>query len=186
MKATTLRGLILASIFVAITAILAQVQVQLWIVPFSGQTLAVGLAATILGSRYGSLSMIGYLLVGLIGVPVFAGLSGGPHIVFGPTGGYIIGFIAAAYATGRILEKTSFNLKMALVANIVGMFVSLIFGVIQLKFILDLSWGAAMASGFYPFLIVGFIKAFLASWIGILVRRRLIQSSLLNKEAIAS
>lgn len=186
MKATTLRGLILASIFVAITAILAQVQVQLWIVPFSGQTLAVGLAATILGSRYGSLSMIGYLLVGLIDVPVFAGLSGGPHIVFGPTGGYIIGFIAAAYATGRILEKTSFNLKMALVANIVGMFVSLIFGVIQLKFILDLSWGAAMASGFYPFLIVGFIKAFLASWIGILVRRRLIQSNLLNKEAIAS
>src|SRR5690606_17258839 len=132
MKATTLRGLILASIFVAITAILAQVQVQLWVVPFSGQTLAVGLAATILGSRYGSLCMVGYLLVGLIGVIVFAGLSCCPHVVFGPTGSYIIGFIAAAYATGWILEKTNFNLKMALVANIVGMFVSLVFGVIQL------------------------------------------------------
>ncbi|GAA0307461.1 biotin transport system substrate-specific component [Gracilibacillus halotolerans] len=185
MKVNALRGLILASIFVAITAILAQVQVQLWIVPFSGQTLAVGLAATILGSRYGALSMVGYLLVGLIGVPVFAGLSGGPHVVFGPTGGYIIGFIASAFAIGWILEKSTFNLNMAIIANVVGMFVSLLFGVVQLKFILDLSWGAAMASGFYPFLIVGLIKAFLASWIGIMVRKRLIQANVMDVKSVA-
>jgi len=185
LKVNGLKGLILASIFVAITAILAQVQVQLWIVPFSGQTLAVGLAGTILGSRYGALSMVGYLLVGLIGIPVFAGLSGGPHVVFGPTGGYIIGFIASAFVIGWMVEKTRLSLSMALVANIVGMFVSLLFGVIQLKFVLDLNWSAAMASGFYPFLIVGFIKAFLASWIGVAVRKRLVQAKMIDMKFAA-
>ncbi|MFD2657087.1 biotin transporter BioY [Gracilibacillus thailandensis] len=179
MYSSKLRALILASIFTAITAILAQLQVQLWVVPFSGQTLAVGLTATIIGSKLGALSMFGYLLIGLIGLPVFSGLSGGPQVLVGPTGGYILGFIATAYITGFILEKTSFNFRMALIANIVGMFVTLAFGMTQLKFVAELSWSAAMASGVYPFLIVGIIKAILASWLGIMIRNRLTKANLL-------
>ncbi|MGN8644473.1 biotin transporter BioY [Gracilibacillus sp. HCP3S3_G5_1] len=179
MHSNKLRGLILASIFAAITGILAQLQVQLWVVPFSGQTLAVGLTATIIGSRLGALSMIAYLLIGMIGLPVFAGLMGGPQVLVGPTGGYIFGFIATAYVTGLILEKTTFNFKMALIANIVGMFITLAFGMTQLKFVADLSWSAAIASGVIPFLVVGIIKAILASWLGIIIRRRLMKANLL-------
>ncbi|KHE66921.1 biotin transporter BioY, partial [Halobacillus sp. BBL2006] len=108
-------------------------------------------------------------------------------VLAGPTGGYIFGFILAAFITGFILEKTKFNLTMALIANTAGMIVTLICGTIQLKFLLDMSWNQALAAGVYPFIAVGLIKAFLASWIGITVRRRLIRARFLtqSKESVA-
>jgi biotin transport system substrate-specific component len=174
-----LRMLILCSMFAAITAVLAQVEIPLPIVPISGQTLAVGLAATILGSRYGALSMICYVALGAVGLPVFAEMKAGVSVLVGPTGGYIFGFIITALVTGLILEKTTFNLKLAMVANTVGMIVTLILGTVQLKFVLDMAWSEALAVGVYPFIVVGLIKAFLASWVGITVRKRLVQANLL-------
>lgn len=179
-KSKRLRILLNCSIFAAITAILAQIEIPLPLIPISGQTLAVGIAATVLGSRQGALAMLCYAAIGAVGIPVFAGFSGGPQVLVGPSGGYIFGFIAAAYITGLILEKTRFTVRMALIANIAGMFVTLVFGTIQLKIVLDLGWNAALTAGVYPFLIVGFIKAYLASLIGIVVRQRLIQAKLIN------
>ncbi|WP_243290938.1 biotin transporter BioY [Bacillus sp. FJAT-47783] len=175
-----LRAIINCAIFAAITAVLAQVEIPLPVVPISGQTLAVGLTATILGSRYGAMAMICYAALGAVGIPVFAGMKGGPQVLVGPTGGYIFGFIATAFVTGLILERTKYNLQMAMVANTVGMIITLIFGMVQLKFVLDLSWGQALAIGVYPFIVVGLIKAFLASWIGITVRHRLVRANLLT------
>ena len=181
-----LRIMINCAIFAAITAILAQVEIPLPVVPISGQTLAVGLTATILGSRQGAAAMICYAALGAVGLPVFAGFKGGAQVLAGPTGGYIIGFIAAAFVTGYILEKISFNLPMALIANTAGMIVTLLFGTIQLKFVLDLTWTQALAAGVYPFIAVGLIKAFLASWIGITVRRRLVQANLIHSSRKAA
>lgn len=175
-----LRMLILCSMFAAITAVLAQVEIPLPIVPISGQTLAVGLAATILGSRYGALSIVCYVALGAVGLPVFTEMKAGFSVLFGPTGGYIFGFILTALITGFILEKTSFTLKMGMIANTVGMIVTLLIGTIQLKLVLDFSWSEALAVGAYPFIAVGLIKAFLASWIGITVRRRLVQANMLQ------
>ncbi|WP_096270796.1 biotin transporter BioY [Paucisalibacillus globulus] len=175
-----LRVMMNVAIFAAVTGILAQVEIPLPLIPISGQTLAVGIAAVVLGSRQGALAMICYALIGAVGVPVFAGFSGGLQVIVGPSGGYIFGFIATAFITGFILEKTKFTIPMAFIANIIGMFVTLTFGTIQLKFVLDLDWNAALVAGVYPFLVVGFIKAFLASWIGITVRNRLIQANLLK------
>ncbi|WP_117170287.1 biotin transporter BioY [Paraliobacillus sediminis] len=175
-----LRGIILCGIFAAVTAVLAQIEVPLPIVPISGQTLAVGLTATIIGSRYGAIAMTCYALLGAVGLPVFAGFKGGLQVLIGPTGGYIFGFIVAAFVTGFILEKTKHTITMALVANTVGMIITLIFGAIQLKFILDLTWNQALVAGIYPFIVVGLIKAYLASWLGITVRKRLIQANLID------
>ncbi|WP_182199312.1 biotin transporter BioY [Paraliobacillus salinarum] len=175
-----LRAIIICGIFAAITAVLAQVEIPLPLIPISGQTLAVGLAATIIGSKYSAIAMVCYVLLGAVGLPVFAGFTGGVQILVGPTGGYIFGFIVAAFVTGYILEKTKFNMKMAMVANIVGMIITLIFGTIQLKILLDLTWNQAIISGIYPFIVVGLIKAYLASWIGITVRKRLIQADLID------
>ncbi|KAA0562120.1 biotin transporter BioY [Bacillus sp. CH30_1T] len=181
-----LRVIIHCAIFAAITGIFAQIEIPLPLVPISGQTLAVGITATILGSRYGAFAMICYAALGAVGVPVFAGFSGGAQVLVGPTGGYIFGFIVAAFFTGFILEKTKFTIPMAMVANTVGMIITLILGTIQLKFVADLSWNQAMAAGVYPFIVVGLIKAFLASWIGITVRQRLVQARLIgNRKAAA-
>ncbi|MCR8850239.1 biotin transporter BioY [Rossellomorea sp. SC111] len=186
MNGEKLRMIIHCAIFAAMTGIFAQIEIPLPLVPISGQTLAVGITATILGSRYGALSLICYAALGAVGVPVFAGFSGGAQVLVGPTGGYIFGFIVAAFFTGYILEKTKFTIPMAMIANTVGMIITLILGTIQLKYVADLGWSQAMAAGVYPFIVVGLIKAFLASWIGITVRKRLVQAKLIQNRKVAA
>ena len=178
-SSTRLRMMIISALFAAIIGVLAQLTVPLPLVPITGQTLAIGLAATILGAKYGTLSVLIYLCMGAIGLPVFAQLSGGLGALFGPTGGFLIGFIPTAFVIGYFLEKTKFTIGNAIIANILGMFIALIFGTIWLKFIASLTWTAAIASGFAPFLIVGILKAVLAAWAGVLVRDRLKSTNLL-------
>ncbi|GAA0442110.1 MAG: biotin transporter BioY [Bacillota bacterium] len=182
-----LRIILNCAIFAALTAILAQVEIPLPLIPISGQTLAVGITATILGSRQGALAMICYALLGACGLPVFAGFTQGIQVLAGPTGGYIFGFILAAYITGWVLEKTKFNLAYAVLANTIGMLITLICGTIQIKYLLAFDWTTAFLTGALPFIVVGMIKALLASWIGIIVRRRLIQAKLIlaNKQSAA-
>lgn len=182
MRNERLRWLLLSAIFAGVTAVLSQLTIPLPLlpVPITGQTLAVGLTATILGSRYGTLSILIYILLGAVGMPVFAEANGGLHVLIGKTGGYITGFILTAYVTGLILEKTRFTLTNSLIANIVGMIITLAFGTVQLKFVLDVPWADAIAWGVTPFLVVGVIKAVLASIIGIKVRERLLASRLLR------
>ncbi|WP_019121903.1 biotin transporter BioY [Brevibacillus massiliensis] len=177
-----LKMFVVAAMFAAITGILAQMVIPLPLVPITGQTLAVGLTATILGSRYGTLAMILYAIMGAIGLPVFTEASGGFHVILGKTGGYIIGFIFTAFVTGIILEKTRFSFLYAMLANTAGMVVTLVFGVVQLKYVLDAPWDKALEWGVYPFIVVGLIKAALASFIGVKVRERLIAARLLKEE----
>jgi biotin transport system substrate-specific component len=177
-----LRMMIVTALFSAIIGVLAQITIPLPLVPITGQTLAIGLAATILGSRYGSFSVILYLIIGSSGVPVFAEFSGGFSKLIGPTGGYLVGFLPTAFLIGWFMEKTSFNFKNAVIANSIGMLITLTFGTAWLKVAANLSWTAAFAGGFTPFIVVGLIKASLASWIGILVRNRLISAKLLFSE----
>src|SRR5699024_2816043 len=149
-------------------SILAQVSIPLPLgVPITGQTLAIGLAATILGSRFGTLSALLYLIIGAIGVPVFAHLTGGLGIIVGPTGGFLVGFSPTTFMMGYYLAKTSFTVRNALIAKIIGTFITLCFGTAWLKVVAELSWAAAFAAGFTPFIIGGFIQAFLAAWVGI-------------------
>jgi biotin transport system substrate-specific component len=174
-----LRMMIVTALFAAIIGVLAQITIPLPLVPITGQTLAIGLAATILGARYGTISVLVYLGLGAVGIPVFAQMSGGLGSLFGPTGGFLFGFIPTAFIIGYYLEKTSFTVANAVIANVVGMFVALTFGTIWLKFVADLSWTGAFMGGFVPFIFVGVIKAALAAWIGITVRDRLKSASLL-------
>ena len=72
--------------------------------PINLATFAIFMAAGLLGHKYGTISMIVYVLLGAAGVPVFAGFSGGFGVIAGPTGGYIIGYILTAFITGIIIE----------------------------------------------------------------------------------
>lgn len=86
-----LRVMIIIALFAAMIGILAQITIPLPLVPITGQTLAIGLAATILGARYGTYSVILYIINGAAGVPVFAEFSAGISRLVGPTGGYLLG-----------------------------------------------------------------------------------------------
>jgi biotin transport system substrate-specific component len=170
---SSLRTLILAAEFAAIIAVLSQLTIPMGIIPLTGQTFAVGLTATILGKRTGTYAIFIYLLLGLIGLPVFAGMKGGLGVLFGPTGGYLIGFIFNGLITGYFLEKTDFTYTWGIIANLIGAIATLFFGTIWLKFSGDLSWSAALAGGFTPFILPGIIKALAAAYCGILIRKRI-------------
>jgi biotin transport system substrate-specific component len=96
------------------TGIMAQIVIPIpWSpVPITGQTLAVFTSALILGKRLGPLSQITYIIIGLLGVPWFAGLSGGLNVLLGSNGGYIIGFVFASMFIGYISEKYSKSRKI--------------------------------------------------------------------------
>ena len=88
-KPLSLRGMIYASLFGAVTAAGAFLIIPFPLVPITLQTLFLNLAAALLGGRLGALSQVVYILLGIIGLPVFAGGKGGIGVLFGPTGGYL-------------------------------------------------------------------------------------------------
>lgn len=177
-----LQKMTVIALFAAIIGILAQIAIPLPIgVPITGQTFAIGLTATILGSRYGTYATMLYIAIGAVGIPVYAHLTSGFGIIVGPTGGFLVGFIPTVYVIGLYLEKTKFSVVHATIANIIGMFVTLICGTIWLKFSAELTWTVAFVSGFVPFIIVGIVKAFLAAWAGVIIRDRLMQANVLQR-----
>ena len=100
----------LCGLFAALTAICSWISIPLGFtpIPMNLATLAVFLAGGLLGPKYGAVSITVYALAGAVGIPVFAGFRGGFSVLAGPTGGYIIGYIAAAFVVG-LLCSHAFN-----------------------------------------------------------------------------
>lgn len=187
MRSDRLRMQMMAALFAGITAVCAQIAFPLPLspVPFTGQTLAVALTATVLGGRYGALAMTIYALLGAVGARVFAEFSGGLHVILGPTGGFIIGFIVAAFVSGKLIEsRANLSIIWAFFANAVGLIIIFIFGMVQLKFVANLTWSQATMAGVIPFIPTGILKLILASMLGIAIRRRLMKLGLLKVTAV--
>lgn len=109
MKTTDTRRLVFCALFTALIVLLSQLQLPIGPVPVSLATLGVMLCGLLLGWRYGALAVGAYILLGAVGVPVFAGFQGGAGRLLGPTGGYIIGYLFYALIAGlnipRLLER---------------------------------------------------------------------------------
>ena len=99
------KELVICSIFASLTAILTQISIPLPAVPLTMQVFAVALCGLVLGKRLGFISQIIYVLLGTIGLPVFAQFSGGIGIILGPTGGFILSFPIIAFIVGYFSEK---------------------------------------------------------------------------------
>jgi biotin transport system substrate-specific component len=148
----------------ALTALLAQVEVPLWPVPVTGQTLAVLLVGASLGSSRGALSMVVYAVAGLVGLPVYADHASGPAALLGPTGGYLVGFVLAAAFTGWLAERRWERRFLAgMAAFLAGSVVVFLVGLPWLKATLGLTWGQTLAAGLYPFVVGGVVKALIAA-----------------------
>jgi biotin transport system substrate-specific component len=131
-------------------------------VPVTGQTLAVVLAGAALGSRRGAASQVVYVLAGFL-LPVYADGEQGPGIVWGATGGYLIGFILAAYLIGSVAERGLDRRPVTAFAAFVGAQLAIFaIGVPWLKVSADMAWSDAIHYGFTIFIVGGLIKAALA------------------------
>lgn len=151
---------VMGSLFVAI---MAQVSVYLPFspIPITGQTFAVLLIGMSFGSRLGVLTLLTYLLEGICGLPFFAGGLSGPLVLLSPTGGYLLGFVVAAWLVGRLAERgLVIKPVTALFAFVVGSMAIYFFGVAWLSTYLGV--GQALRVGVLPFLLGDVIKALLA------------------------
>ncbi|QXG75457.1 biotin transporter BioY [Modestobacter sp. L9-4] len=152
----------LVALGVLFTALLAQVSIPVpgSPVPITGQTLAVVLTAASLGPVRGVAVQAFYILAALVGLPFYSEASGGVDVVFGATGGYVIGFIPAAYLIGmaarRGMDRQPLKAAPLFVA---GQAVIFAVGVPWLAISTGMSAGQALAAGFTPFILGGLVKA---------------------------
>jgi biotin transport system substrate-specific component len=143
---------------------LAQLYVPLWPVPVTGQTLAVLLVGATLGAVRGALALGAYAVIGIIGVPWFSEAAGGWDVIAGPTGGYIIGFIASAALVGWLSERAWDRKILKAIAMFVGgTLVVFAVGLPWLAFALGIGVDLTLEYGLYPFIIGGIIKAAIAA-----------------------
>jgi len=160
----SLRGMVYAALFGAATAVGAFVIIPFPIVPITLQTFFVALAACLLGGRLGALSQFIYLLLGIIGLPVFSGGKAGLGVLAGPTGGYLIGFIAGAYVTGKLVEvRKGASIYWSAFSIAVGFVLIYLIGVTQLVLVAEMGITKAVSVGVIPFLIGDCLKVILAS-----------------------
>ncbi|MDP2791124.1 MAG: biotin transporter BioY [Rectinemataceae bacterium] len=164
-SAKNLTKAVLSSLFVALISIGAYIALPLpgSPVPIVLQNMFIMLAALILGPWWGLTATSLYLLLGLLGMPVFSGGTGGIAKLLGPTGGYLVGYIPATIVMGLIAKLGGRKFFPNLIACLVGMAIVDAFGILRLKAVLDLGWGKALAAGLFPFIPGDLIKIVLAS-----------------------
>ena len=135
------KKMVLAAVFTALTAVGAFIRIPIPYVPIVLQGLFVFMAGALLGSKWGMLSQLVYVVLGLIGIPIFT-QGGGPGYVLQPTFGFLMGFIPAAFVTGLVVEKRNQkNFQTMLIACLSGMVVIYLIGVPYLAVIYQMVLG---------------------------------------------
>ena len=154
------------AVFAVIMAICSWISIPA-AVPFTLQTFGVFIAVGVLGGKRGSLSVLVFILLGAIGVPVFANFSGGIGVLAGPTGGYIIGFLFSALLMWAMEKLPGKKSVMQIVSMIAGLIVCYAFGTVWFVIVYGrmngpIGFTAALASCVVPFIIPDIIKIALA------------------------
>lgn len=164
------KDIILIAMFSAITIVLSQIIIPLPFtpVPISLSTLAFFMAGGLLGPVRGSISQIVYVLLGAIGLPVFGGFSGGASVIFGPTGGYIIGYVVGAFVIGLLIKQFPQNILGYSIAMFFGITTCYVLGTLWFMFVMDMKLIESLMLCVIPYIPGDILKIALAA---ILVKR---------------
>ena len=154
--------IVLVGVFVAIISICAWISIPMVPIPITLQILGVFITASILGAKLGTVSIIIYILLGAVGLPVFSNFTGGFGILLSPTGGFIIGFIFTALTIGIIT-----SLKNSILTNTLAMLLGLLlcytFGTVWYCIYANVDFITAVLICVVPFLIGDAVKIATAS-----------------------
>ena len=133
-------------------------------VPVTAQTFFLNVAAVLLGGPLGATSQCIYVMLGVVGMPVFAGGKAGLGVLFGPTGGYLLGFIIGAFVIGTVNKmRENAGVLWNIFSMLLGMVIIYALGSIQLAVVAKMSLSKALAAGVLPFLPGDVIKILLAA-----------------------
>lgn len=156
----------------AVVAVLAQVEIPLWPVPITGQTLGVIVVGAALGAWRGAAALATYMAAGLAGLPVFAGLTGTLAAIAKPSFGFVIGFIFSAFVAGWFAQRAwDRRPALAFVGFAIASAIPFVFGIPYLAFVLNVGLGLELTfwqileAGLFPFIVGGLVKAALAALI---------------------
>lgn len=175
MKDIRLRRMLETALCTALLCIAAPLIIPLTFsaVPLSLATWVVYIISAILGLKRGVICVLLYLLIGVVGVPVFSGWEAGFQKFIGPTGGYLAGYIFIAGFTGFSSDKFGFNTLMCSAFMILGTLFCYALGTMWLAYAMKLSIGQALLAGVVPYIPLDIVKIATAAPIAIKIKRRL-------------
>lgn len=167
-KKGDIRQMAVIGLMTAVICVIAPVSVNIPVspVPISLGTFAICITTYILGMKRGVLCTFLYLLLGLAGLPVFSGFSGGAGTLFGPTGGYLIGYLFLSLMCGYTVDKFRSKLWLHFIGMVVGIASCYMFGTVWLAYLKNLSFAAALAAGVIPFIPGDIAKIIIVMLIG--------------------
>lgn len=158
------KDMVLIALITAVTCILAPFSIPLPVspIPISLTNLVLNFSIYLLGWKFATISYIVYMLLGLVGLPVFSGFTGGVAKLAGPTGGYLIGFIFLTIIAGLFVEKSKGKVLPSCIGIVLGTAVCYLFGTVWLAKQLGLTFYQGLAAGVIPYLPGDCIKMILA------------------------
>jgi biotin transport system substrate-specific component len=165
-KPDSILGLVYAAMFGALTAAGAYIAIPVPPIPITTQTLFIFLAAALLGGRLAALSQIIYILLGVMGLPVFTGGKAGFGVLMGPTGGYLVGFVIGAFVSGIMIETRALpRFAWTVFSLAVGLAVIYLVGMVRLAFFLEISLQKAFVIGVVPVIPGDILKMAVAAFV---------------------
>jgi biotin transport system substrate-specific component len=179
-KRMTTYQLAITALMAAVMCVLGPFSIPIGEVPISLTNLVICFTVWLLGAKLGTLSVAVYLLLGAVGLPVFSNYGAGFAKLAGPTGGYLIGFLAMACIGGTVIEKTHGARIPSAIGLIAGIAVSYIFGTAWFVFQMGCTLTYALAVCVYPFIVFDLIKVVISVLVGGVLRERLIQAHVLH------
>ena len=173
------KDLVLTALMAAVLCIVSPWSLNIGPIPVSFSLFAIYLTMYLLGAKLGTLSVLIYLLIGLLGIPVFSNFTGGPQKLFGPTGGFLIGYLPMALLIGLYLDHTKkehpafWRTLLRIAAVFACTCVLYLFGTIWYQFQSGTDFIAALSVTVLPFLPIDLAKNILAAILGPAIRKRI-------------
>lgn len=179
-KKITTYQMAVTALMAAVLCVIGPLSVPIGAIPISLSNFVISLTVWLLGPKFGTLSVAIYLALGAVGMPVFSGYGGGLAKLAGPTGGYLIGYLAMAFIGGLFVEKSKGNPVVSGIGLVLGVAVSYVFGTAWFVFQMGCELSYALAVCVYPFIAFDLAKVIIACVVGALLRKRLTQAGVLK------
>ncbi|MDO4491202.1 MAG: biotin transporter BioY [Lachnospiraceae bacterium] len=168
------------ALFAALMCICGPLSVPIGPVPVSLTNLVIYFSLVILGTKSTLISYVVYLLLGLVGLPVFSGFQGGIGKIAGPTGGYLLGFIFIILISGLIMEMAKRNPGITILGMILGTAICYVFGTAWFVFLMKCEIPYALTLCVWPFVPFDMIKILVAVFVGRTIRKSLTAANVLK------
>jgi biotin transport system substrate-specific component len=181
MRSSKIKDMTFIAVMTAVICIMGPLSIPIGPVPVSLTNLALYITIYVLGTRRSVIACGLYLLIGLVGLPVFSGFTGGPQKLVGPTGGYLIGFIFMTLVAGLIVDHFYEKRIISFLGMFIATWIPYMMGTFWLAYSAHMKFAAAFAAGVLPFIIEDMVKMGIAAVGGPLLKERLSRVGLLAR-----